>query len=760
MATAQRRRSPRREWTNRLVWVVAAVSAVVAALSPARPVGLRAADVFWCGLLGLAVPLVASRARRWALLWAGAIAAVVGVGGDVVAKVSAVGVLVAMGLIAFSDRRDRVVGAVLGALAVQALLRGPDYLFLGAPTIVGAVALVPLLFSAATVARTRERKVAGWILGVGVAVVVVLAALAGIAALQVRPKLDSAADYASSGLDQVGAGDTQGAAEAFGAAEVDFADASSGLEGFLTMGGRFLPVVGQHVEALRQVAAAGEDLSASAVTTATTADYRDLKAEGGVVDLARVTSLQAPVRDSADTVNAAVASVAEVRSPWLLGLVTTQLDEFDEKLADAASQTELAAQALEIAPALLGADGPKHYFVSFSTPAESRPGGGFVGAYGLLRADRGDLELLESGDLAPLNPEGGVSGGGYAFEPPPGWQERYGSYFTNVFLGNHAASPDWPTDASVIAQLFPQTPGGLPVDGVIYADPAALAAFLQLTGPIEVEGIDGPLNAENAEQYLLRDQYEIYEGTEERGERKELLGDVARVTFDALTSRPLPGVTTLTEVLGPAVAQGHLRVSVFEPTAQAFLDEIDLSGRWEVRPGADVLSVRSANLLANKIDAFLFRDVDVATSLDPETGELRSTVTVTLRNDAPEEANDYLIGNELELPSATNLQVVGLYSPHRLAGASLDGEPAGVNTQSEFGVKVFSAPVELAPGQTRTLVFELEGAVDPTVPYLLDVLPQALANPDTMAIRVAEGDEGDAPIVFDGPLDRRLELSF
>ena len=44
-----------------------------------------------------------------------------------------------------------------------------------------------------------------------------------------------------------------------------------------------------------------------------------------------------------------------------------------------------------------------------------------------------------------------------------------------LFLGNVGASPDWPTNTGVVGQLFPQATDGTPLDGAIYADPAALA---------------------------------------------------------------------------------------------------------------------------------------------------------------------------------------------------------------------------------------------------------------------------------------------
>lgn len=759
MATPIRSRPSWPSPTSALVPGVAAASGVLAALSTASPVGLRAADALWCAALGVGVPLLSSRARRVPLVLAGGVAAVVGISGGGLALACSLGLVVLLGLVAFSDRRDPVVAALIGALAVQALLRGPTYGVIGLPTIVGAVALVPVCISGWEMCRRRTRRVIAAALGLVVVVGLVGAGLAAMVAFGVRNDLEAAGQQAVDGLDLVRTGDTRSASDTFIGSQVAFGDASSRLEGPLTWIGRVMPVVGQHVEALRQVAGAGEDLADSAATTTSTADYRALKVADGTVDLAKVRALQQPVASSAATISRALAAVDGVRSPWLLGVVTDQLDRFDQKLDDVGDEADLAAQALAVAPALLGGDGTRHYLVGFATPAESRDGGGYIGAYGLLVAEGGKVRLDRSGPIGQLNPSGGLQSA-YRFDPPPDWEERYGSYFVQLFMGNAGASPDWPTDAGVLGQLYPQAPGGVPLDGAIYADPAALAGLLRLSGPVRVQGISEQLDTNNAEAFLLRDQYVKYGATAGANDaRRELLGDVARATFDALTSRPLPDLSTITGTLGPLVAGGHLRVVTTDPTALEYLERTGLSGQWSVPEGADVVSVRQANLLQNKIDSLLHRDIDVSNVVDPATGEVRSTVTITLRNDAPASGlPPYVIGNTVGLPSGTNRSLVTLHTPHELESATLDGGPVGVQRQREFDMPVYSAVVDLGPGESRQLVFELKGT-SPGWPYRLVLIPQATANPDQLTVRIGRpGQEIVVPRVT-GPLVATEELT-
>jgi hypothetical protein len=707
-----------------------------------------------------AVVLAASRSRRLPTIWMAGIAGVVAIGSDPVGV--AFGVLSLVGAIytAFTPTRYRLAGALVGLVASQALLRGSTYGFLGLPTLVGAVAVIPVFVSAWRIARTKERRVAKWVaIGIG-AFLVVGAAGAAVATYEARPRLEAASDSAESALDLLKAGDMDAAAEQFSRAQFEFNRASSDLDGPLGYLGRGVPVVAQQLEALRRVSAAGEQLGASASAAASTADWGELTADGGTVDLDLVRTMQEPLANSSAAIDGALATVADVRSPWLLAPLSDQLDSLETRLIDAGEQADIAAQGVANAPALLGGDGARRYLVAFATPGETRNAGGFVGAYALVEADDGSLAVVETGntmgDLRLPTPQQGE------LRLTDDWQRRYGGYRVGEFPGNLSASPDWPTDAAVAAQIYERASDGTPIDGVIYADPAALAALLELTGPVEVPSLRRTFTADDVQRYLLLDQYVEFDTAGANAERKEALGDVARAVFDALVSRPLPGLRTLTDVLGPAVAQGHLRIASLGPDAErTFLRDADVDGSWVATDGSDLVSVRSANRGLNKIDYFLRRTIDVDTSYDPGTGAVQSTITVGLTNDAPDSGLPrYVIGNEFGQPTGTNRQIVTLYTPLGLTGVTVDGQPSGVQYQDELGLRTYGVPLDIPPGATVTITWQIAGAIAPGPDYRLDLLPQPLVNDDQLSVKVRRAD-ADAPTgpVYSGPLVEPLHLT-
>jgi hypothetical protein len=305
-------------------------SAVAAALSDASPSGLRPADAVWCALAAVAVTWAASRASGLTVAVLAAVAAVVGVGGGWLPAACGLAAL-ATGVLAASEKRpSRELAALSGALAVQALLRGPSFGFIGLPTLVAVAATLPVLVSGARRAPTAERRVARVTSLVVLAFVLLASVGAGVAALLARPDLRSAATDAEDALQILRDGDLDAAVAPLDDASDGFSGAASLLNGPLALAGRAVPLVGQHVEALGRVSSAGERLTTTASGAATSADYESLKADNGRVDLDEVRAMLEPVTASADAAIAAQQVVAAVRSPWLVGAVTSELDRLDD----------------------------------------------------------------------------------------------------------------------------------------------------------------------------------------------------------------------------------------------------------------------------------------------------------------------------------------------------------------------------------------------------------------------------------------------
>jgi hypothetical protein len=727
----------RRVRDQRLVLAIVAASAVLAALAPAAPTGTRLFDALWCAALGGAASWAGSRSRRWAWLWCSGLVAAGSVGSWwMVVAIAALGLALTG---AFFESRARVLGAVVGGLAVQSALRMPSQGFFGLPSLVAVAALVPLFASAyersPLTIRTRVRRV---VLAMCALAIVASAGLALAAALG-HSELSSAVDSSRAGLEMIRTGQQTEAASRLDAASVDFDRAHKVLAAFWTWPSRLVPVVAQHRDALVSASASGGEIARAGSVAAQTAPYQQLKAANGTVDLTVVRSMQTPVADTAAALLGAQRTLRDVRSQWLLQPVADPLSSFATQVDQALPEAILARDALDDAPALLGADHDRHYLILFTNPAESRFLGGFTGSYGVLVAHDGKVSFTVGNRISKLFPDPTKT---LHVPPDPDYHTRYDQYDPANNLQNLTVSPDMPSDAEVTRSLFQQYYGSN-LDGVFVVDPYALAALLKLTGPVTVKGLAQPLTAANAARYLIHDQYLLYGSSHD--DRKDVLSAAGKATFKALTSRHLPGPRDVGNALGPVVAEKRLLFYPFSPELRPLFARVGTLGAFHPDRNSDYLSLRSANGNANKIDWYLARSIAYDATFDPSNGNVMATVTVRLRNRSPSSGlPEYVFGNLHDpsyepggtVPAGTNTMYVSYYTPLTVQSATLDGSAIGVEQQTEFGRQVFSDFVTVPSGGTRTLVFHLEGSVPAGSTYHLQVLSQPLVHDDSLALRI------------------------
>ena len=108
------------------------------------------------------------------------------------------------------------------------------------------------------------------------------------------------------------------------------------------------------------------------------------------------------------------AEARSIADPAYLSLIRdarSQLQTQTARLAQLLHNTALAAQ---LAPSMLGADGPRSYLVGFESPAEARGTGGLLGSFAVVDFDDGkpivdalgqNTELREASASIDLGPE-------------------------------------------------------------------------------------------------------------------------------------------------------------------------------------------------------------------------------------------------------------------------------------------------------------------------------------------------------------------
>lgn len=729
--------SPRGRRSVERAVIISALTVLGAAFA-AAPTGLRLADVLWsAGLVGLLAGFGAT-ASPLLLLPAGAATALLMGGGVHVAL--AAGAVLAAGWSATQARPSSRLGALSGGLVGLALLGRGDLPVV--VSIVGAVAVAAAIVGGGLAGLPRRRRRRARLgLAAFAAAVVLLAAAGLIAGLRARGATLDGVDALRAARASATSGDLDAAVDGFREGERSFRSASEPLEGFGRLG-LLVPGLAQQLDAARTAVDTAADAAGTMREISGSIHLDDVGVTDGTLDLAALSATEAPLGQAVDVLVRSVRDLGAVDRGSLLPPIRDALDDALDEARAAATTADHAHRAAKLLPPLLGQGQPTRFLVLFTSPVEARNRLGFPGAYAVLRFAGGHLSVERAGPMTDLDPPNGFDQSRLSIPARAAAWVPYG-------VTRQWRSVTFPSDAPTVADLAMQLAAqvGLgQLDGVAFADPAALAEIVGLVGDVRVPGIDVTLTRDTTEEFLLRDQYLKYPQLGQQRDRKDALGLVAAAVGSRLGSLTLGSVEDLSDRFGPLVAGGHLVITVPSATraeAATLLGELDVDGAFPRQVLSDVLYVGQSNNVGNKIDAFLHRTIAYDAEVDRD-GKVTAQLTIDLTNEAPASGlPEYVIGAALNPPppKGTNLTTALIYSRHRLASLTVDGVPLTPSAFPDGGLVVYQVPVELGPGQHKQIVATLEGEAR-TDPYDLVAYRSSLPNPDAVEVLVHDARTG------------------
>jgi len=722
---------------------IAGAAGLLAMLAPGAPTGLLLPDLALRAGLAVAVTVVASGARRYAWVVAGALAiAGAPIGQAALLAGALLGAAVAT---VVGTRWGTLLGAVWGAAMVQVLLHlgGPE--IQGAPSVLAGLAVLALGVGwyQAVGARDRRRARRG-LAGAGALAGLFLVGMVAAAVTSANGLRQAAIDTEAA-LVAAADGDARRAADLFDRAAGDLAEVEGRLGSWWVRPLRVVPVGGRYLADTEIITRAASQAVASAGAVAERSSSETLTVRDGVVPLGALTGLAADLDRAGPALARLQRSLLEPTSaPWLPAAVTTRFEDLAGRLDRARDDVTVAQAAVEVAPGLLGADGARSWFLAVHSPSELRGAGGVIGNYGEVTTSGGAVDLVDIERIRALQQPGDVADRSLSPDVAAGLA-RYAGIDVTRFFQNALQSPDFTLDARAIEQLSPQS-GGPEVRGVIAVDPLGLAALLRLTGPVQVPSWPVPITAANAPQILLFEQYVALEADGADSEaREDFLAEVTEEVVDRLTTGVLAPPADIARALAPAVRAKHLLLHSVEPREQEVIELLGASGWLAPLVGDDFVQVVTQNTTQTKMDWFLERDVTYRPTYDPTTGTVEAELTVTLRNASPADGlPDYVIGapdrqgrvTEFPPPGHNRL-AVAVYSPLGLQGATLGGQPVVLGADRELDRNVYTGLVTIAPGESATLQLTLRGAIAAAPTYRLVVGAQPLVTPDRVAVEPA-----------------------
>ncbi|WP_129975853.1 DUF4012 domain-containing protein [Rhodococcus sp. Q1] len=543
--------------------------------------------------------------------------------------------------------------------------------------------------------------------GIGALVVVGFAGWLGYEGLQAKSNLEKAQNFATQAKDALLAGDTDKARVAAADADHYAQDAQGSVDSVPWRIAGAVPFLGSPFDSTRQmttiVSGLTEQVLLPAVDAGSAVSPDQLILDGARINLAALRDA-APVLE---TTSAAISNLDQqaqnVDSTWF-GVIDDARVDLQEQVSELSGLLNNTSLAAQIAPAMLGADGPRSYFVGFQTNAEARGTGGLLGGFAVIRANDGAISV----DDVTSNREFR-----FDYDPidlGPDYQRAYGHSRPTQDFRNSNVSPHFPYAGQIWQSMWQQETGQR-VDGAIATDPVALSYVLDVVGDVTLPGGE-KITAENVVELTESTAYARF-GDDQKA-RKTYLETVAQTVVKKLTgsiSRP----QALLEALGRAAGEGRLAVWSSVPEEQDVLATTPL-GHVVPDDPAPYAHVVINNLGGNKLDYYLEREIEyTAGSCDGDTRE--SKVTVRLTNGLPPgDYTDYVAGmfdNPVGAPIGTNLTDVGLLATQgaKLKKVTVNGTTAFGFTGMERGHPLFNIQAPVPQGETVEIVYELEEPV-------------------------------------------------
>ena len=359
---------------------------------------------------------------------------------------------------------------------------------------------------------------------------------------------------------------------------------------------------------------------------------------------------------------------------------------------------DVAETLLPVAPTLLGIGTPTHYLIEVLDSTELRPGGGFIGNYGIATFSGGRLISARITDTNLLDRPFGATSKSIPYPSaytwfdlaPGGWSFR-----------DSNLDADFPTAARYGEQTYMQEGGKIPVQGVIALTPTLIQHALEITGPIYIPEYQETVTAQNL---IARIHYHQL-GPGEQGsslipspdghssQRKrftELLAEHFLTHVRQLPSSALPKFfQLLLSSLRSKDFQLYLNSSIAENLLQHYHVDAAIQS-----PVGDSFFVVDANIAPDKANSFISNTLDDQVTIDTAGNAIHhTTIRYAWMMPGPVYGSplyrDYV---RVYVPLGSTLQIQEGWQPR--------------GTSEQFGREVWAGFFTLSYGQTNTIILQ------------------------------------------------------
>lgn len=349
--------------------------------------------------------------------------------------------------------------------------------------------------------------------------------------------------------------------------------------------------------------------------------------------------------------------------------------------------------ATKVIPSILGYPSQKQYLFLLENNTELRPGGGFIGTYGIMKVRSGDIYSLKTDNVYNID----KAAKNLPTITPPEAMRKLLKVQTWYFRDSNW-SPDFPTSAQQALYLFQRQGGQKNLDGVVAVTPTAIAHMIGLVGPITVSGIQF-----TKENFVTQLQYQVEQGFLKEGipeaQRKDIISAMTSQLMNKILNLPISEWKDLFLTINDQLETKQILLYMKDATAQNVLVQENWAGAFMSTTKEDYVLVSDANLASLKTDEVMQRSYTYI--VEPEGDNLIATLTIHYRNTGKFDWKTTRYNTYIRVYTPSGSELLSS------SGAQLrerSKTPGKVETLSELGKTVFAAFKSIEPGTEDELV--------------------------------------------------------
>ena len=385
----------------------------------------------------------------------------------------------------------------------------------------------------------------------------------------------------------------------------------------------------------------------------------------------------------------------------------------DEQLSRADEQLRILHIGARILPEFSGLGEQRTHLLLFLNNDELRPGGGFVGAYGVGRVKNGELKYLKTEDVYTLDR---AADHGIVRQPPAPlttynatskWYLRDGNWSPDFAESSRNQINQFVSETILLngaqrAQIASDTR----VDMVVGFTPSFISELLKITGPLSVD--DQTFAYDNVAELI---EYQVEKGYVQDGippeQRKELLADLVTEMRETMYRLPASSWSDVLQVVQEGFVDKQLVMYAQDEKTQGILEKVGWAGRVQSST-VDTQMVVDANLASLKSDPVVQREIRYEIFRNSTGQQLgRTTITYSHNGSFDWRTTRYRTYTRLLVPQGSKLI--------RTKGSLLndktknpEGKEAVTDVFEELGFTAFGTFTSVEPGKSHQLVFEYE----------------------------------------------------